>query len=85
VATHATLMSLQHLLKIVVFGVLGFAFAPYAVLIAMMIASGFIGTVIGRHVLIQMSEKRFRPILNTILVALSLKLAWEATRSMLAG
>ena len=29
VATHATLMTFQHLFKVIIFGVLGFAFGPY--------------------------------------------------------
>jgi len=85
VATHATLMSLQHLVKIVVFGVLGFAFGPYALLITLMLASGFVGTVIGRNILLSMSEKRFKPVLNAILLVLALRLAWQATEGLLAA
>ncbi len=51
VATHATLMTLQHMLKVAAFGMLGFAFGPWLVFIACMIAAGFLGTLIGRQVL----------------------------------
>jgi uncharacterized membrane protein YfcA len=51
VATHATLMTLQHLLKSLVFDVLGFAFAPWAARIGAMIAAGFLVTLAGRAVL----------------------------------
>ena len=59
VATQGALMTLQHLLKSVVFGFLGFAFASWLPLIAAMIASGFLGTVIGRQVLTRMGPSYF--------------------------
>ena len=74
VATHSVLMTMQHLLKTVAFGFLGFAFGTWLPLIAAMIASGFLGTVIGRRVLMRIEEKRFRFILSTILVLLALRL-----------
>ena len=53
--------------------------------VAMMLVSGFIGTLIGRHLLVKMGERWFRPILNTILLLLALRLAWQATETLLAG
>jgi len=44
VATHAALMTIQHALKIIVFGFLGFAFAQWIGFIALLIAAGFAGT-----------------------------------------
>ena len=41
-------MTLQHCLKVIAFGLLGFAFGPYLFIIAAMIVSGFIGTLIGK-------------------------------------
>jgi hypothetical protein len=61
VATHVTMMTIQHLLKIVAFGILGFAFGPYAILIVAMIASGFLGTVVGKQVLVRMGEAILNP------------------------
>ena len=74
VATHSVLMTMQHLLKSVAFGFLGFAFGTWLPLIAAMIASGFLGTVIGRRVLMRIEERRFRFILSAILVLLALRL-----------
>lgn len=76
VATHAVLMILQHFLKIVVFGVLGFAFGPWLLFIALMIISGFFGTLVGRLVLIRIAENTFRRLLNAVLLLISLRLIW---------
>ena len=51
VSTHAACMTFQHGLKIVAFGLLGFAFLEWVPLVAAMIASGFIGTLMGRRIL----------------------------------
>jgi len=85
VATHSTLMTLQHLLKSVVFGFLGFAFAPWLAFVAAMIASGFLGTVLGRHVLVRMGHRYFQPILSAILLLLAARLAWSGIQGAMAG
>jgi uncharacterized membrane protein YfcA len=85
VATQGALMTLQHLLKSVVFGFLGFAFAPWLPLVGAMIVSGFVGTVIGRHMLVRIGHRYFRPILNAILLVLAARLLWSATEKLLAG
>jgi uncharacterized membrane protein YfcA len=48
VATHAMLMTFQHLFKAVAFGVLGFAFGPYWPLLIGLLAFGAVGTYCGR-------------------------------------
>lgn len=60
VATHAAGMTLQHALKVLVFGLAGFAFWQWLPLIAAMIASGFLGTVYGTRLLGLLSEESFR-------------------------
>ena len=60
IATSAVAMMTQHLLKIVVFGIAGFAFRDWIPLIAAMIASGFVGTVYGTALLERMPEATFR-------------------------
>lgn len=60
VATHAAAMSVQHLLKVIVFGVAGFAFAVWAPLVAVMIASGYLGTIYGSKLLDRLPEDTFR-------------------------
>ena len=53
-------MTVQHGLKIVVFGLAGFAFWDWLPLIAAMIASGFLGTVYGTRLLDRLPEESFR-------------------------
>lgn len=77
VATHAALMTLQHGLKILVFGVLGFAFGPWIGLIALMIGAGLLGTLAGRSVLLRMSDRSFKRALDLVLILISLRLIWS--------
>lgn len=76
VATHSTLMTMQHLLKTIAFGFLGFAFGTWMPLIVAMIVSGFIGTLIGKQVLSRIDEAKFQTVLSAILVVLALRLVW---------
>jgi uncharacterized membrane protein YfcA len=78
VATHATLMTIQHGLKIVAFGTLGFAFGPYIPLLAGLIVFGFAGTWSGKHVLLHLPEKMFRTGLKVILTLLAGRLFYSA-------
>lgn len=60
IATHAAGMTAQHLLKIIVFGIAGFAFWEWVPLVAAMICSGFLGTVYGTKLLDRLPEEQFR-------------------------
>ena len=57
------------------FALAGFAFADWAPLLAAMIVTGFAGTWAGRHLLLRMSEERFRLIFNICLSVLALDLS----------
>ena len=83
VGTQAACMTLQHGLKVVAFGILGFAFGPYLLLMVGMIAFGFAGTVVGRKVLMKIDEKRFKLALNAILIVLALRLVWAGASTYL--
>lgn len=78
VATHAALMTSQHLAKVAVFGFLGFAFAPWALVVVGMIAAGVAGTFSGRLVLDRLSEVDFRRLLDAVLLLLAARLIWTA-------
>lgn len=78
VATHATLMTLQHTFKVIAFGFVGFSFGPYLPLLAGLLLFGFAGTYTGRAVLNRLPEKAFRVGLQTILTLLAIKLLWSA-------
>jgi len=84
VATHSLLMTIQHLLKVVAFGFLGFAYGPWVPLMAAMVASGFLGTLAGRHVLMRIDEQKFKYALNTMLVLLALRLIWAGGTELIA-
>lgn len=60
VATHAASMTVQHALKIVVFGLAGFAFWDWVPMVLAMIASGYLGTVYGSKLLDKLPEESFR-------------------------
>ena len=77
VATHAAMMTIQHGLKLVVFGLLGFAFGPYIPLMAGMLAFGFAGTFAGKHTLNVIPEKAFRIIFKIGITALALRLLYR--------
>ena len=77
VATQAVLMTLQHLLKVIVFGILGFAFVPWFGFMIVMIAAGFLGTLVGRQVLIRMNDDTFKKAVSVILITLALQLIWQ--------
>jgi uncharacterized protein len=76
VATHAMFMTFQHLLKVITFGLLGFAFGAWAGLIILLIATGVLGTLAGRVMLARIDERRFRIVLNVILVLLAVRLIY---------
>jgi uncharacterized membrane protein YfcA len=78
VATHAALMTLQHSLKVVVFGILGFAFGAWLWVVVALSIAGFLGTATGRMVLGRMSDAGFRRALDILLVLIALRLIWSA-------
>lgn len=83
VATHAALMTMQHLLKLLAFGMLGFSFAPYIPLLAGLILCGFAGTWVGKHTLNRLPEHLFRIGLKTILTLIAVRLLYSAASAML--
>ena len=74
VATHATCMTIQHGLKGIAFGFLGFQFLPWLPVMAAMIASGFIGTLAGRRILQRLPEQLFTKLFRLVLTVLGLRL-----------
>jgi uncharacterized protein len=85
VATHAAGMTVQHLLKIVVFGAAGFAFAAWLPLVAAMIVSGYLGTVHGSRLLEKLPERLFRRWFRIGLTVLALDLLRQGITGLLAG
>lgn len=85
VATHSAMMTLQHLLKTIAFGLLGFAFSKWAGFITLLIATGFAGTMAGRHVLARLDEARFKQVLGAILTVIAIKLIWDGVSGLIEG
>lgn len=56
VATHGITMTAQHGVKIIAFGVVGFAFGQWMPLVALMIASGYLGTLAGTKLMNALPE-----------------------------
>ena len=83
VGTHGALMTLQHSLKIIAFGALGFTYGPYIPLLCGMIVFGYAGTWCGAHVLLRIPEKAFRIGLKFVLTILACRLIYGAMRSYL--
>ena len=61
-------MTLQHGLKVAIFAMLGFAYGPWLAFIGLMIAAGFLGTLVGRSVLVRLSDKGFKKALDIVLI-----------------
>ena len=76
VATSSVMMTVVHGLKVVVFGMLGFAFVTYLPLMATMIGAAFLGSMFGRSVLNRMPEKVFQRVFQIVLTILSLRLLY---------
>lgn len=76
-ATQSACLTFQHLLKTIAFGFLGFAFTPWILLILVLVAAGFIGTLIGKNILMRTSDRRFKRLLDIVLVMLALHLLWR--------
>ncbi len=74
VATHAMLMTIQTMLKVVAFMLLGFAFGAYLPLMLAMILSGFVGTALGSRLLVHVPEAAFRIGFKLILTLVALDL-----------
>jgi uncharacterized membrane protein YfcA len=79
-STTAALMSMSHVIKLVAFGIMGFAIGTYLPLMAAMVATAALGNWLARKVLFRMKEELFRTILKLLLSALALRLLWIAAR-----
>ncbi|MEC5343740.1 sulfite exporter TauE/SafE family protein [Brenneria populi] len=83
IATHAACMVLQHGLKILAFGLMGFAYADWLPMLAAMIASGVLGTWLGTRLLDNLPEKLFRTAFRLTMAILSAQLIWQGIKGYL--
>ncbi|MEQ9330888.1 sulfite exporter TauE/SafE family protein [Thalassobaculum sp.] len=78
IGTMAACMSLKHGLKVAAFAATGFVFLPWLPFAAAMIATGFLGSLAGRAVVVRLPERWFRLVFRLLLSALALRILWQA-------
>jgi uncharacterized protein len=69
-------MFIQHLLKVLAFGLAGFAFLPWLPLLALMIAFGYAGTLVGLKVLGRLPDRHFKLLFRIVMTLLALRAIW---------
>lgn len=74
VATHGATMVAQHGLKIVAFGLVGFAFLEWLPMVALMVISGYLGTRAGTSVMNKLPEKTLKLLFKVTLSVVALDL-----------
>ena len=77
VATNSSMMTILHIIKVLTFGLLGFVFQPYLILIAGMIVSATLGSYAGTRLRLTISEELFKKILRIILTLLALRMFYR--------
>jgi uncharacterized protein len=83
--THAAVMAFQHGAKIALFALAGFAFAQWLPLIAIMAATGYLGTVFGARILVTLDEERFRQIFRWLITLIALDMIRRGVVASMAG
>ncbi len=78
-ATHGALMVIQHGLKIIIFGFLGFQFVQWALFLAFMVVGGFVGSLFGRAVLKRLPQNLFQHSITIILTILAIRMLYKAS------
>lgn len=74
IASHAVCMTSLHVVKIIIFGIFGFAFYAYIPLIILMVVSGFLGSWVGTKILHKIDSKIFVYLLKGMVSVLCVKL-----------
>ena len=82
IATSGACMTIQHGLKVTIFALGGFAYAPWVPFMAACLAAGFAGTVLGTRLLKRLDERVFRAGLRWLLTALAAYLLLAALLSL---
>ncbi len=76
IATQTAMMTTQQVLKIVIFGSLGFVFSDWYGLLVLMIGTGFAGTLSGKYLLSRLPAERVQPILKALLTVMAFRLLY---------
>ena len=79
VGSKAACQALGHVAKIAIFGLVGFAFREYALLLSLLCVGVILGTWLGSQLLERVSERRFVQLYKTVLTLIALRLLlWDA-------
>lgn len=76
-ANFSSCMVAQHVLKLAVFGVAGFAFLPWLGVLTAMIAAGYLGTQVGLKCLDKLPEHFFKILFRWLLTLLALRILYR--------
>ena len=80
VSTSGMFMSLSHGLKLLAYGIIGFKFNQYSVILAYMVAGALIGSFVGTLLRRQISNRWFSQILKILLTVMALRMIYSAFR-----
>ncbi|MDZ7829637.1 MAG: TSUP family transporter [Halofilum sp. (in: g-proteobacteria)] len=83
VGTFAACMTVQHGLKIAVFGMAGFAFGPFLPFLLLMLAATALGNWIGKRTLEGLDDSRFHRLLAVVLTLLAARLLYRGWADLL--
>jgi uncharacterized membrane protein YfcA len=78
VVTHAVQMTAMHILKVIAFGLVGFAFGPYLPLVLGMVVAATLGSYAGTRVRTYVPEALFRQGLKILITVLSIRMVIQA-------
>ena len=76
VGTLAAMISGQQLLKVLFFGFFGFVFTEWYLMIALMLFTGYLGTLTGRIFLERFTAEQVQPILKVVLTLMAARLLY---------
>ena len=76
IGTQAACQAVQHLAKIALFGLVGFAFRDWLAPLAVLSCTATLGTWVGTRLLDRVSESDFRALYMGVLTLLALRLVW---------
>lgn len=78
VVTHGGMMTALHLAKILTFAWVGFAFAPYALLLVAMVTSSTLGSLAGTRLRGRLPQAKFQTAFKALITILALRLVLTA-------
>ena len=77
ISSCAFMLLSQHILKCVIFGILGYSLQPYISLIFLTILSGVFGTIFGRLIVLKIKDYIFTIMIKVVLMILSFNLIYK--------